>query len=328
MKAIDVHTHVVPAYIPHEPARDRLWPSVQPTTGDQAAVVIDGKGFRVIDARSWDAPRRLADMEREGIGVQVLSPMPELLSYWIAPRDAEYLAAIVNEMIAGMVAVAPDRFVGLGMIAAQDSASAQTALAKVAELGLAGIEIGTHINGTPLGHESLWPVYEAAEALGLAIFVHPLHPCGLDRMDAAEIGVIASFPIEIAMAALSLMNAGVLRRFPRLRILLSHGGGALPSVLGRVEMARKLMPSIDRALGDDAWQVARGFWFDSNVYDAAALGVLADRLGRDRVVVGSDYPFLIRQEHPGDFVEQALPGSAAQCCANALALLGHGTLAA
>lgn len=324
MKTIDVHTHVVPARIPHAPARDRLWPSVQELIGGRAAVVIDGKRFREIDSRCWDPHRRIDDMEREGVAMQVLSPMPELLSYWIAARDADYLATLVNETIAGIVAAAPDRFAGLGMIAAQDPGTAARSLESVRALGLAGVEIGTHINGTALGCESLWPIYEEAEALGLAIFVHPLHPCGLDRMSAGELGVVAAFPMEIAMAALSLMAAGVLQRFPRLRILLSHGGGALSSVLGRVEMARTLMPPIQQALGAGAWETASRFWFDSNVYDPGTLRVLADRLGRDRLVVGSDYPFLIRQQSPGAFIEQSLPGSAVVCCANAQRFLGIG----
>src|SRR5690606_33541331 len=108
MKAIDVHTHVVPKHIPPQPERDKLWPSVNATSQDEAAVVIDGKRFRLIDSRCWDVERRLADMERESVGMQVLSPMPELLSHWLAPQDADYLAQLVNEDIARMIAAAPD----------------------------------------------------------------------------------------------------------------------------------------------------------------------------------------------------------------------------
>ena len=324
MKVIDVHTHIVPAHIPDERGRGSLWPSVSAIRHDEAVVVIDGKPFRTIDSRCWDTRRRLDDMARENVAIQVLSPMPELLSHWIAPADAEFLSSIVNEAIAGMVAAAPNHFIGLGMIAAQDPGGAGVALRRVADLGLAGIEIGTHINGVPLGDESLWPIYEAAEANDLAIFVHPLHPCGLTRIGKpTEVGIVASFPLEIAMAALSLMGGGVMNHFPKLRILLSHGGGALPSVLGRMEMARKLLPAIDKVLGEDAWQVARRFWYDSNVYDPGTLEVLADRIGIDRLLVGSDYPFLIRQSHPGDFVEKALPSSNEQFCGNARRFLAR-----
>lgn len=324
MKAIDVHTHVVPQHIPHEPGRDKLWPSINAITRDEADVIVGGKQFRRIDSRCWDVARRLGDMDRENIGMQVLSPMPELLSHWLAPQDADYLAQLVNESIAQMVAAAPDRFVGLGMIAAQEPAKAGQALERLAALGLSGIEIGTHINGVPLGDSKLWPIYEAAEAMNLSIFVHALRPCCLERMgQPAEVALVASFPLEIAMAGVSLMAGGVLKRFPRLRFLLSHGGGALPSILGRIHMTRDLLPTIGKALDEDTWVLARRFWYDSNVYDPETLAFLTRKMGLDRLVVGSDYPFLIRQTHPADFVENALPGSSAQCCANALAFLGR-----
>ncbi len=328
LNAIDVHTHVVPANISHEPARDRLWPSVQRKDHDQAAVVIDGKRFRLIDSRCWDAARRLSDMDAEGVAIQVLSPMPELLSHWLAADDAAYLSDIVNETIAAMVAFSPARFAGLGMIAAQDPRKAAPALAKVAALGLSGIEIGTHINGVALGHRSLWPIYEAAEANNLALFVHPLRPCGLERIgEPVDLAVAASFSLEISMAALSLIGGGVLKSFPRLRVLLSHGGGALTSVLGRVDMIRSQVPALNKALHEeDVWSIARRFWYDSNVYDADTLAFVAKKIGRDRIAVGSDYPFLIRQAHPGAFVESALPGSAHSCCASANALLGRTNL--
>src|SRR5690606_6119250 len=111
----------------------------------------------------------------------------------------------------------------------------------------------------------------------------------------------------------SLLAAGVVARFPRLRFMLSHGGGALPAILGRIQMTRGLIQPVAEALPDDAWELARRFWYDSNVYDAETLAFLARKMGLDRLVVGSDYPFLIRQTRPGDFVEAALPGSAHAC---------------
>src|SRR2546429_9585216 len=94
------------------------------------------------------------------------------------------------------------------------------------------MEIGTHINGTALGREVLFPLYEAAEALNLGIFVHPLHPAGMERVAASpEFAATAVFPLETALASVSLLAAWITERFPRLRILLSHGGGALSWLL-------------------------------------------------------------------------------------------------
>lgn len=322
MRAIDLHTHVVPQHIPSGAGRDHLWPSVVAEGAGRANIVIDGKLFRAIDSRCWDVDRRLADMEAEGVGAQALSAMPELLSYWLASADAAYLASLMNDTIAEMVAEAPGRFVGFGMVSLQDCAAAVAQLEAIAKAGLRGVEIGTHINGVPLGDQTLWPFYEAAEALGLAIFVHPLKPCGLDRIGGApDVCLAASFPMEIAFAALSLVSAGVVQRFPRLRFLLSHGGGALANVLGRLSAARTLAPSVGKALPQDPLETARAFWCDSNVYDADTLRFIAKKLGEDRVVVGSDYPFAIRQTHPGAFVEAAQPGLVVRCNANASAFL-------
>ena len=198
---IDVHTHIVPSRLAADPKRDRRWPSVALSGGDQAAVMIAGKVFRKIDTRSWDVDRRLEDMVDDGTDMQVLSPMPELLSHWLPPDDAEYLADVMNDEIAAMIARAPRHFAGIGMVCAQDVARAVRQLQKVKAQGFAGIEIGTHINGTALGSESLFPLYEAAEALDLGIFVHPLHPAGMERVDASpEFAATAVFPLETALA--------------------------------------------------------------------------------------------------------------------------------
>jgi aminocarboxymuconate-semialdehyde decarboxylase len=317
---IDVHTHIVPSRLAADPKRDRRWPSVELSGGDQAAVMIAGKVFRKIDTRSWDVDRRLEDMVEDGTDMQVLSPMPELLSHWLPPDDAEYLADVMNDEIAAMMARAPRHFAGIGMVCAQDVARAVRQLQKVKAQGFAGIEIGTHINGTALGNESLFPLYEAAEALDLGIFVHPLHPAGMERVDASpEFAATAVFPLETALASVSLLAAGVLERFPRLRILLSHGGGALSWILPRMDFGWSL--GLKGKMTQPPSKSARQFWYDTILYDPASLSFLANAVGSDHIVVGSDYPFSIRQKQPGAFATRSLNNEAV-LAANALAFLG------
>lgn len=318
---IDIHTHVVPARLAANPARDRRWPSVERSAGDAAAVMIDGKVFRKIDSRSWDVERRLADMVDDGSDMQVLSPMPELLSHWLPAGDAEYLADAMNEQIAAMIDEAPRNFAGIGMVCAQDVPRAVRQLEKVKALGFSGIEIGTHINGVALGSEVLAPLYEAAESLGIGIFVHPLHPAGLERIgEGPELAATAAFPLETALAAVSLLSAGITERFPRLKILLSHGGGALSWILPRMDFGWSIgLQGQMKALPSTA---ARKFWYDSILYDPASLQFLRDAVGIDHIVVGSDYPFSIRQKRPGDFVKNAL-GHSAVLADNAFAFLGR-----
>ncbi|QPF87363.1 amidohydrolase family protein [Bradyrhizobium genosp. L] len=317
---IDVHTHVVPSRLPADSGRDARWPSIALSGGDQAAVMIAGKVFRKIDARSWDVDRRLSDMREDGIDMQVLSPMPELLSHWLPAGDAEYLADLMNEQIAAMVSRAPRHFAGIGMVCAQDVPRAISQLQKVKALGFSGIEIGTHINGVALGSDTLLPLYEAAEAMDLALFVHPLHPAGVDRIGSGpEFAAIAAFPLETALASVSLLAAGIPERFPRLRILLSHGGGALSWILPRLEVGWSL--GLKGQMKQPPSKTARQFWYDTILYDASALSYLAGAVGSDHIVVGSDYPFTIMQKQPGAFAASTL--SEATLTENAFAFLGR-----
>lgn len=318
---IDIHTHVVPSRLAADPKRDRRWPSVELSAGDGAAVMIGDKVFRKVDARSWDVGKRLFDMVEDGTDMQVLSPMPELLSHWLPADDAEFLADVMNDEIAGMIAQAPRNFAGIGMVCAQDVSRAVRQLQKVKALGFAGIEIGTHIDGVALGSETLFPLYEAAESLDLGIFIHPLHPAGLERIGASpEFAATAVFPLETALASVSLLAAGITERFPRLRILLSHGGGALPWILPRMDFGWSL--GLKGQMNQPPSKMARQFWYDTILYDPASLSFLADAVGTDHIVVGSDYPFAIRQKQPGAFAKSAL-GHEAVLADNAFSFLGR-----
>jgi aminocarboxymuconate-semialdehyde decarboxylase len=177
---IDFHTHIVPDNLTADSRRSEAWPSVELRGGDNAA----------IDSRSWNVARRLNDMGADGIDIQVLSPMPELLSHWLPTNEADDLSKIMNEQAARMVAAAPGTFRGIGMAPMQDPALAAKRLEDVRAMGLVGIEIGTHIDDIPLGDERLDPVYASAEELGLLIFVHPLHPAAW----SGSAGAVTSLP--------------------------------------------------------------------------------------------------------------------------------------
>jgi aminocarboxymuconate-semialdehyde decarboxylase len=321
-EAIDTHTHFVPHSIPAEPSRNPLWPSVE-LRDDSAAVMVGGKVFRVIDSRSWDAARRLEDMAVDDVKVQVVSPMPELLSHWFPSSDADALCRHVNEGIATLCADHPRHFLGIGMVPMQETSLAVRRMEEVRSLGLRGIEIGTHIHGVALGDGRLNEVYAAAEQAGLMVMVHPLHPLGLDRMGGrAELAAVAAFPLETAFAAVSLMTHGVLERFPKLRILLSHGGGALSWILPRLQHAYGLGPPLQRFFARDPAEMVKSFYYDTILYDRSGLHYLADKVGTDRLVVGSDYPFTIKQDKPAQFAEQALSLAREVLAANARRLLG------
>jgi aminocarboxymuconate-semialdehyde decarboxylase len=321
LAVIDVHTHVVPSSLADLAARHRLWPALEMRDAGRAALMIDGKPFREIDARSWDVERRISDMAADGTDIQVLSPMPELLSHWLPADLADHLARIMNDYIVEMIARAPDKFRGIGMVPMQDVELATKRLADIKKLSLCGVEIGTHIDGVPLGDPKLSEFYARAEELGLLVFVHPLHPAGLERIGGPkELAAAAVFPLETALAATSLLAGRVLERFPRLNILLSHGGGAFPWIAPRIEFAWNMAAPWSSAIKQAPSETLKRFWYDTILYDPAPLRFLADRVGTDRLVVGSDYPFVIRQPAPGAFAASALKHVSFD--ANAAVLLG------
>jgi len=300
-RLIDVHTHVIPDHFPENPSpqSNRRWPCLQ-VTAQSASLTIDNKPFRDVDARAWDTTRRLEDMDRDGVAVHVLSPLPELLSYWFDPHDAIVMCDHVNAIIAEMVSRHPKRFRGLGLVPLQKPDLAARYLERIRrEFGLAGIEIGSNIGGVPLGDARFDPVYAVSEQLDLSIFVHALHPLATKAIAADQtFTAMAGFPTDTGIAVASIILAGVTERYPKLRWGFSHGGGTIGSMLGRLDKGYALTKAYGGNLSRKPSEHARALFYDSNVYDQAYLLHLAYQVAPGRVFLGTDYPFALMQTDP------------------------------
>jgi aminocarboxymuconate-semialdehyde decarboxylase len=304
MELIDVHSHVVPERFPDNPspATNARWPCVRKHGEHDATVLIADKPFREIDSRSWDMRRRIDDMDRAGVTMQALSPMPELLSYWFSPSDGVEMARWMNDTIASMVAAAPTRFVGLGTVPLQDPALAAKELARLKSDGLRGVELGSNVDGVVLGDRRFDEFYAEAERLDLALFVHALHPVGADRLQTMQDLVpFAAFPLDTALTAITLMRAGVPERFPRLRIGFSHGGGAIVALTHRLGQGWRLTNGFGGAMPKSPLDYARGFFYDSLVYDATYLCHLTNEFAPGQIFGGTDYPYAIMETRLREF---------------------------
>lgn len=325
MQIIDFHTHIVPDGFPPDKSGEAAWPGVRHLENGAADIVIADRVFRKIDNRSWDVASRLEDMSKDGIDVQVLSPMPELMSYWFQPATGERVCTVVNDCIASMISVAPERFLGIGMVPLQDPIRAAAMVPELRAAGMIGVEIGSHVNGVPLGDPSLETFYNAAESEGLMLMVHALHPAGVERIGSApDMAAAAVFPLETALAATSLMVNGVLDRYPELKIMLCHGGGALPAILPRLDHAWRSGLSLSGTMSRLPSAVARAFFYDTLVYGQGPLSLLLETAERDRLVMGTDYPFSVMQSDPVAFLKSAAPNPAMKIAAGAAPLLQTG----
>jgi aminocarboxymuconate-semialdehyde decarboxylase len=304
---IDLHTHILP----------ERWPDLGERYGyggfvrlehhapGCARMAIDGKTFREIGENAWNPERRLEECDRDGVRVQVLSTVPVMFSYWAKPRDALDLSRLLNDHIAAVVSAHPGRFVGLGTLPMQDPDLACAELERcVGDLGLAGVQIGTHVGGTNLDDPGIFVVLRRAEELSACVFVHPWDMLGKDRMSKYWLGWLVGMPAETALAICSVIFGGVLERLPRLRIGFAHGGGAFPFTLGRIEHGFRARPdlcAVDNPVNPRAY--LGKFYLDSLVHDALALRYLLEVVGADRVALGSDYPFPLGESPPGGLIE-------------------------
>jgi aminocarboxymuconate-semialdehyde decarboxylase len=305
---IDIHTHMVPENFPPYAgkAKDVPWPSMVAAHACHRHVMISGKVYRTIADGCWSVPRRIEDMGGMRIARQVISPMPELLSYWLPLDDAKTMIRYLNEQVAEMIARAPERFVGLGAVPLQDMESALDELDFLKKkLNFSGVEIASHVNGTSIGDPRFEPFFAAAERMGASIFVHALRPAGQDRIVGAFAEQAVCFPGDIALAAASMITGGIAARHPELRIAFSHGGGALSILLPRLVHAWNMFPKAKESLSESPAVTAKRFYYDDLVFSPPAIRFLVGTFGEDQIVLGTDYPFALGDADPLGTLGQA-----------------------
>jgi aminocarboxymuconate-semialdehyde decarboxylase len=297
---IDVHTHVVPAELPFGSFPGDFWPRVH-VDGDRGEVYTGSTHFRSVTSAAWDLERRAEEMHAYGVERQVLSPMPELFCYWADDTSATAYTTEMNQWLAERVGKASDRFDAFGIVPMQDPERAALMLDEVATLGLRGVQVGSNIAGVPLHDARYAPFFAEAERLGLAVFVHAFHPYGFDTITGGPAASGVTFPNEIGFAAAGLVAEGVLFRHPDLRVCASHGAGSLGLCLPRMDRMWDFDPGFRERLPERPSDLARRLFVDLLVFAPWALRFVLQVLGVDRVVVGSDYPFM--PDAPGAVLE-------------------------
>lgn len=313
---VDIHTHIMPAHMPDfdEKFGYKGFLNLHHHEPGKALMIKNDKVFREIEHNCWDPMVRIQECDSHQVDVQVLSTIPVLFNYWAVPEDALEVSRFLNDHMAETVAAHPKRFIGLGTLPLQDTDLAIKELERcVNELGLAGIEIGTHVNDWNLDRPEIFPVLEAAQDLGAAVFIHPWDMRGSQTIQKYWLPWLVAMPFETAVAIASLIFGGVLERLPKLRIAFAHGGGSFGCLLGRIQHGYRVRPDLCQVDNErDPLEYLGQFYVDSLVHDQHALGELIRIYGENRVILGSDYPFPLGEHHPGHLIENAALSKAVQ----------------
>jgi aminocarboxymuconate-semialdehyde decarboxylase len=300
---IDAHAHLLPRDYPAD--APECFPRMEPIDGDTARTLVFGAlRFRARDV-FFDAERRVEAQDASGVDVEVITPMPPLLRYDLPAAEGLSLARYVNEFTAALCAAAPDRLIGFGMVPMQDPDAAAKELTAIRDQGLAGVEIASNVLGVSIGDPRFLEFFTEAQRLDLPVFVHAM-PSATDRLPASAAGTYV-VGVEGAFAAASLVAGGTAAACPDLRISFSHAAGGFPLMLPRAQYFwsgtwNEEPPDPEQAIAHDdgpsPLDYARRFYYDTMVFDRRALRYLVDLLGHDRLLVGSDFPAMPREEPP------------------------------
>jgi aminocarboxymuconate-semialdehyde decarboxylase len=297
VKSIDVHAHLVPRSAWRAAEACREWHGFRHEAGDGVGSFLgNGKRIPFTSPKVRFAPEeRIADMDAQGVDVQVVSIHTPFFGYHLDPAEGRTLAREVNDEIAAMTRQWPTRFAGLATLPAQDVKLAIEELERaVTVLGLKGAELDTIVNGENWDEPRFLPLFKAAEAMGAVLFFHPQPQHNFMMERTTRYGLFNSLGVivEDAIVVAVLIFGGILDACPDLKICVAHGGGPACFAMGRIDRSWHAMPPERRTIPQPPSSYQRRLYYDTVVGSEKALRFLLDEVGADRVVLGSDWPFV------------------------------------
>jgi aminocarboxymuconate-semialdehyde decarboxylase len=299
---VDAHAHIIPPDALREVAPSEDWRPARVDEPGATMTILEING-----ARSQNILHEFVDPagllgELAGMGVEgaVLSPFIGLLRYGAPADQALASSQVQNDGIAKIARDYPGRVAGLGTVPLQDTARAVGELERCMKLGLKGIEVGANVDGVFLGDRRFRPLWEACQALDAVVFIHPF---GMSNLREHYMTNLVGNPMDTAIAAAHLVLTGTMEALPRLKVLLSHGGGVIPSLRGRLDHGARVRPENNLPL--PASDYLRRFYYDTITHDTTLLQQLVEWVGADHVLLGSDYPFDMGTDDPAGEVRAA-----------------------
>lgn len=329
-RSLDIHAHHVGQSVIDRINLEGAQHGVRIVTSDDGAkrVELGGRvtGMPLIPALVDDSAR-LYWMDEAGVDVQLLSGWMDLSGYHLPEQAGTWLCQIQNDALAAMVSRRPDRYVAAAMVPLQaPDAAAHELRHAVRDLGHRAVQIGARVEEEGLDAPAFDALWREAEQLNVSVIVHPADLAVPARIRRLFLHILVGNPSETTFAAAALLLGGVFDRFPKLRVLLVHGGGCVPYQFGRIARGRVAAPPFARAEAkSNLNRYADNLYYDTVLHDDLALRYLISRVGTNHVALGSDFPFPLRDEDPVGTVKRQQLSEAEQrvvCWETGAALLG------
>jgi aminocarboxymuconate-semialdehyde decarboxylase len=313
VNAIDGHRHIILKEA--IAAASKLNPvkstHIYPSGLDERSEQINrGKGGQW-DRKMGDLGENLADLNAAGMDIGVLQPTQTLFFYWTEPAAAAELARMVNEFTSQEVRKRPAQWIGLATLPLQETELAVRELSHaVKNLGLRGVVTGSNVNGRSFDEEAFLPFFAKVEELGVPIFIHPSNPAGIERIRNYYLANFLGLPLESAITAAHLVFGGVLDRFPNLKICLSHAGGVLPFLVGRLEHGQSVRPEAQDRCRHPFSYYLKNFFVDTITFRPDTLRFVLELMPPGHVFLGTDYPYDMADTDPVGSVNSAIQDEA------------------
>jgi aminocarboxymuconate-semialdehyde decarboxylase len=299
MNVIDMHNHfIAPEVIDYLGREGKHYATRMVERDGRRFFMIQNAAMRPIDGPISNARARIADMDREGITTQAVSCVPFLMYPDVDADLGLAIAQVNNDAMAALGASDPAHFVPLASVPIQNPAAAARELERAAKLGLRGVEIPPKVIDRQLDESDFEIFWEAAEALRMAVCIHPFEAAPTGALSRFFLGNLVGNLYDTGLAAALLIYGGVLERHPNLRVVLYHAGGTLPALVGRLDMGYRLVPECRSAIPRPPSTYVAQFHFDVIEHNRELLGHLVRTYGAGRFVLGSDYPLPAGLAHP------------------------------
>jgi aminocarboxymuconate-semialdehyde decarboxylase len=289
----DIHTHVIPLHVLHWLEDNRTYVNAKWTKKDPNKaqfLSVNGKWEFEMKETFINPERYLNEQEKAGVIHSLVSPIPQLFLYDMPSEITKELSEVYNNALIDWTNQHASRLSALATLPMNDPATAAMELERAMKRGAKGAIVASSWSGSGLCDEDLTPFWEMANERSAIIFVHPLL-CDDQRLGKAMMANLIGVPWETTVCALDLMLGGMLERYPKVKILLAHGGGFLPYQIGRLQTGYSKWELVSSRIKESPFELIRRFWFDSILWNPSSLNYLIELVGEDKVVPGSDYPF-------------------------------------